>query len=93
MDFNFKPIVGYQEDTIFKRILVVSHVNLVWEFVNAINYRNGIKNFILESPKLASLYIIRIFCYNCSSKCQNKTECSLKYEFILINDNCHLKNI
>ena len=88
-----KPYKGYMEDTQFKKLLIISHSGFISEVMNCLKIRNEIKILNSEMPKYSSLYVIRIYCVNCVVMCENKINCNLKYNVLLVNDISHLEQI
>ena len=83
----------YNTDNSFKRILIVTHSGFIKEIINFIKTMKGL-NIIEEDdePKTTSVYIIRSYCTNCSTKCENKETCNVRFEVMLYNDTSHLES-
>ena len=81
--------LGYSYNTL-PRILMVSHSGLILEFFNIIRQRKGIDIKTTNDCKLASLFVLKIYCFNCGGICLSKKDCKIEYDLILYNSTQHL---
>ena len=85
------PFFGFQTETLFKRLLIVTHGGFIMETINAIRTRKSQSFRFVNDAKNTAIYILKIFCETCGNECSNLEKCRIYYDFLIYNDTSHLE--